>query len=248
MSNGKKGMPIWAWFGIGCGVIALIAAVVIVAALMFAVSKGKEALGEIEKNPELAVARGALFVMDDYEEVSVDEEAGTMTVRQKSTGREFTASFSDIKEGKFLLFDEDGETVFSAEGGGDGEGGVKITTSEGDMTISGTSDEGADSKAPAWVPELDDQVILGQQTMTVGGNAHGTMQIRSAATTEEIIAFYTEAMDAAGFTAQNQSYSSNGDETQLVHFKHPDQGRTLILTIANSGGERTVSVTYTEGG
>jgi uncharacterized protein YneF (UPF0154 family) len=248
MSNGKKGMPIWAWFGIGCGVIVVLVVVVLVVGGLFVANKVKDVAEDFEANPELAAARMFVKFNPEIEEVAVDEDAGTMTVRETSTGKQFTVSLADLKEGKFSITGDDGETVFSAEGGGDGEGGVKITTSEGDMTISGTSDEGADSKAPAWVPELDDQVILGQQTMTVGGNAHGTMQIRSAATTEEIIAFYTEAMDAAGFTAQNQSYSSNGDETQLVHFKHPDQGRTLILTIANSGGERTVSVTYTEGG
>jgi uncharacterized protein YneF (UPF0154 family) len=247
MSNGKKGMPIWAWFGIGCGVIALIVIVVLVVGGMFVANKVKGVAEDFEKNPELAAARMVVKFNPEIEEVAVDEEAGTMTVRETSTGKQFTVSLADLKEGKFSITGEDGETVFSAEGGADGEGGVKITTSEGDMTISGTSEAGAESKAPAWVPQLDDQVIVGQQTMTVGGNAHGTMQITSGKSTEEIIAFYTDALQGAGFTANTQSYSSNDDQTELVQFKNADEGRTMILTIATQNGERTVSVTYTEG-
>lgn len=243
MEQQKKGMPIWAWFGIGCGVIVVIVIVALVVGGLFVAKKAKDVVGEFEDNPEVAAARMIVRLNPEIEEVSVDEEAGTITVRETATGKQYTVSVADLKDGKFSITGEDGETVFSAEGDPGGQG-VTITSGEGEMTLSG----GDESAAPEWVPRLEDQKITGQQAMTVNGKRHGNYQLSTGLATDEVVAFYTEALQAEGFEASTNTYSSNEDSTTIVQYRNADDERTLVLTVAVSGGEQTVNVTYTEGG
>jgi hypothetical protein len=84
MTNGetpkKKGLPTIAWIGIGCGVLALVMAVVVGSVVLWGFGKVKEAGFDPElmkENPALAMARMAINASPDLEEVEYDEESTT---------------------------------------------------------------------------------------------------------------------------------------------------------------------------
>ena len=61
--------------------------------------------------------------------VSSDEDAGTMTIRDLTTGEVYTLSYRDIQEGKLSVTSEDGEVVSIAAG--DDGASVNVTGAGG---------------------------------------------------------------------------------------------------------------------
>ena len=121
MANGdaaqvKKGLPALAWIGIGCGVIILIGAIALVAGGVFVAKKVKDVAGDFEKNPALASARMIVKLNPEWEEVSTDDKAGTITVREKKTGKEMTFGLDDLAKGRVTLSSE-GKS-YTVEAGG----------------------------------------------------------------------------------------------------------------------------------
>ena len=72
----KKGLSTWAWIGIGCGVLVVIATVVLVAVGFFAARKLQDVAGDLDfkDNPEMASAR--LFVRMNPELGAVLQDGG----------------------------------------------------------------------------------------------------------------------------------------------------------------------------
>ncbi len=104
MSNGnqqgvgapaRKGLHPLAWIAIGCGGLIVVGVVVAMVLGIFAAKK----LGEVGDNPAKA-AEWFIKMNPDLELVEHDESAGTMTVRQESTGETVTANSEDLKEGR----------------------------------------------------------------------------------------------------------------------------------------------------
>ena len=91
MSNGeqapaKKGLPVWAWVGIGCGALVVVVLIVVTVAGFLVANKVKDVAADFEKNPAMATARMIVKLNPDLEEVSTDDEEGTITVRNTKTG------------------------------------------------------------------------------------------------------------------------------------------------------------------
>ena len=85
MSNGeqapaKKGLPVWAWIGIGCGALMILVLVVVMVGGFFVARKVKDVAADLEQNPARTIARGIIMANPELEEVSTDEENGTMTI------------------------------------------------------------------------------------------------------------------------------------------------------------------------
>ncbi len=67
---------------------------------IFIVKTTKELGADFEKNPERAAAELVVKFNPEYEKVSTDDEAGTMTIRAKD-GTVMTLSYEAIGEGRF---------------------------------------------------------------------------------------------------------------------------------------------------
>ena len=86
--------------------------VVVMVGGFFVARKVQDVAADFEDNPAMATARMIVKLNPEYEEVSTDEEAGTMKVRNTETGEVITVNFEDIEEGKFsFTTDEPGTTV-----------------------------------------------------------------------------------------------------------------------------------------
>jgi len=244
MSNGKKGMPIWAWFAIGCAGLLVIILVVLVAGGLFVANKAKDFAGDFESNPEMAAARLIVKMSPELEEVETNEEDGTITVREKKTGKVFTANIEDIKEGRFVVTDEQGKVVMETEGS-EQEGQFSIRTGEGKMTFGAGS--GDEAQYPAWVPVPPGATVAGQYAMTSETGAQGTLQVSSELTPEELLAFYRGEMEREGYKVQTSSYAGEGNSVNILQGYHEGTKRNLIVNVSTENDKVTAGVTYSEG-
>ena len=96
----KKGLSGLAWVGIGCGGLILLGIIASVIFSIFIVKKTKELGADFNENPERAAAELVINFNPEYEKVSTDDEAGTMTIRAKD-GTVMTLTYEAIGEGRF---------------------------------------------------------------------------------------------------------------------------------------------------
>ncbi len=243
MSEGKKGLPIWAWFGIGCATLVVLVMIVLLVVGMFVTKKVKEVAADFENNPEIAAARMIVKLNPEIEEVEVNEDEGTITVRNKKTGEIFTADVDDLKEGRFTVTGEDGTAVITA-GAGDDDDSFKITAGGQTLEIGG----GDESKTPSWVPILPDAETEPLFTMSSDGVTRGSVKIVTTKDSDEVLAFYKKEMEKAGFEIQTSSFSGDGESVDMITGQSEEVQRTLNVNVAkDSDGEVTVALTYTEG-
>lgn len=97
----KKGLPVIAWVGIGCGGLVVLGVIVIVILGVIFGRMAGDVVAEMEKNPAKATVMIMAKIDSDIEIVSSDDAAKTVTVKMKSTGDTFTLSMDDIEKGKF---------------------------------------------------------------------------------------------------------------------------------------------------
>ena len=80
--SGTKTSPL-VWVLVGCGGIVLLVAVIMLVAGMFVAKKAGSYLKDAEKNPAMAAAKMIVAMNPELETVSADEDAGTITIRNK---------------------------------------------------------------------------------------------------------------------------------------------------------------------
>jgi uncharacterized protein YneF (UPF0154 family) len=114
----KQGLPVWAWVGIGCGALLILVLVVVMVGGFFVARKVKDVAGDFEKDPAMATARMIVKLNPDLEEVAVDSDAGTITVRNTKTGEVVTVDFDDIEQGKISFKSGEREITGGRLGGG----------------------------------------------------------------------------------------------------------------------------------
>jgi len=245
MAEGKKGLPIWAWFGIGCAGLLVLVMVALLVVGMFVTKKVKEVAGDFEKNPEIAAARMLVKLNPEIEEVEVNEDEGTITVRNKKTGEIFTADVDDLKEGRFTVTGEDGTAVITAgTGTGDDEGSYKITAGGQTMELGG----GDSDSVPSWIPVIPGAEVEPLFTMSADGVSRGSIKIVTDKDAKEVLEFYKEKMEQAGFEIQTTSYSGDGESVDMLNGQSDDPKRTLIVNVtSDSDGKVNAAVTYSEG-
>src|SRR4051794_4221825 len=121
------------------GLFAL-GAIAVVGGGLFIAHKLHQAAG----NPGLAAAKVLAATNPDVDVVSTDDDRGTITIRDRKTGKNLTLSFDDIKNGR-LHMEADGKQV-SIEAKGDGaNSGIEVKTSDGESMKFG----GVGEKLPA---------------------------------------------------------------------------------------------------
>ena len=242
MVQQKKGLPIWAWFGIGCLALIFLVVVVFMIGGFFLAKKVQDVAGDFENNPEMAAARLIVRMNPEIEEVEIDEEDGTITFREKDSGKVYTASFEDLKEGRFSITGEDGEVVVKTEGRDD-DGQITITTDEGTMKFGGSEEK---SDQPDWVPVPSGATVGGHFSMQSDDSSHGTVEVVTDEDAEDVLAFYKGYMEDNGYTVQTSSFSGDGESVTVLQGHHEESGRTLVVNLATEDGELKVGLTYTE--
>lgn len=248
MGNGtqgeKKGLGPLAWIGIGCGAIVLVGVVVLVAGGLFVANKVKDVAGDFEANPELAAARMIVKLNPELEEVGVDEEAGTITIRETKTGKEITVSLQDLKEGK-ISFSSDGQDVTVSTSGDEGGGTFQVQSSDGSGFTMSTGNTVTED-IPSWVPALEGAEPTARSLMQHAEGMTGSFSYEVQSPAAAVVEFYRASLAEQGFAVNVTTYSGEDGDGGLVNASDDTSGRTVVVVVGTEPTGTSVGVNYNE--
>jgi len=237
--QGKKGLPVLAWIAIGCAGIVVLAGVGFTVLGWLAVNKVKSVASDFEDNPARATAETIVAMNPDLEMVDSDDDAGTITIREKSSGKVVTFDYQDIKEGRLSFESEDGRVEITGQPDGD-EGVMTISTAEGQTQI------GGGGEIPDWVPAHPDTTerrSLMHTSAATGETGHAAFTVDEAAA--EVVAFYKEALESAGYTVSTMAASNAEGSVTVVNGQM--DGSNMTASVSDKGDTTEVVVQYIRG-
>jgi hypothetical protein len=242
MSNGelpaKKGLPVWAWIGIGCGALMILVLAGVMVGGFFVASKAKDAIAEFEENPTRTIARGIVMANPDLEEVSSDEEAGTITVRNTKTGEVITVNYEDIKEGK------KGEIKVDASQMKD-TGSIKVTDEKGGVVFS--TGGAVSDDVESWVPVYPGSEPTNRHTMRTEQEQTGGFELETSASVAEALEFYRAALQGEGYEVAVNTFTQDDSNGGMVNGNHAEQGRNVVaIFTSESGGPTKIVISYAQ--
>lgn len=226
------------------GVLVVVVILVMVAGGLFMAHKARQAgLSPqlLKQRPALAAAQLAIAANPDLETVKVDEKSGRITVRQKSTGKEFTAAFEDLESGKIRLESSDGEVITFEVGGT--AGGVKLESKQGQWLVGGQGN----ADLPGWLPlypGAEARPVIRSDTPSEKG---GTVTFSVPGSLDEVVTFYSSALASQGLRLSKVHQTSPaGAEGAMVVAEAPDGSRRAAVVLGKQGSQVEVSVTWSE--
>lgn len=232
----KKGLSPLAWVGIGCGVLLLIGFMVVVVGGFFVARKAKQ----VAENPEMFAAEMMVRANPDVELVSKDEDAKTITVKDKKTGEVTTLSLADIKDGKLTVKGADGQEANVSVG----QDGFKVTDGKGKTTYQLGGGEVKD--LPSWVPAYPNGQTQGTYSSQTAEEKTAGFVVTTSDSVDQVLSFYKEKLEANGLKIEQTSTSSGttGNGATLSA-KSDDEKRTAIVMIGTGSDNKGTSATVT---
>jgi len=176
----------------------------------------------ISRNPGLAMAKLITAVNPDAEVLGHDDSAGTITVRDRKSGKVMTFSFDDVRNGKFNMKVQ-------------GDDGKTATVEIG----------GAAGKLPSWVPSYPGSTAQG--TFSVRGTANdgsgegGNFTFTTPDAPSKVMTFYQDKAKDLGMKA---SLTTNTPDGGMLIFVNEDSQRSLTIVVGKGSPDTTVNVTY----
>jgi uncharacterized protein YneF (UPF0154 family) len=249
MSNGeqapaKKGLPVWAWIGIGCGALLILVLVVVMVGGFFVARKVQDVAADFEDNPAMATARMIVKLNPELEEVSTDEEAGTITVRNSRTGEEITVNFEDIEEGKLSFTTDEGEIKVDASELKE-SGSLTMTNEEGGVVFS-TGGEVSD-EVEEWVPIYPGCEPGNRHSMHTENEMSGGFELETSATVAEALEFYRATLEGEGYEVAVNTFTQDDSQGGMVNGSHAEGGRNVVAIFSSeSGGPTKIVVSYSQ--
>jgi hypothetical protein len=218
----KKGTSALVWILAGCGGLIVVLGLIFAGLTYWGFHKVKGYAELAKKNPALAAAKLMVAANPNVEIVSEDDNAGTITVRDKKTGEEITMNAEDIKNGRLKFSNKKGEEVTFEGSGKPGKEGFKIESSKGTMTFGGAEGEAP----PAWVPTYPGGKTIATSREKTAEGFTGTFSFQTGDPVEAVTTRYETELKAKGFDVNRVSMAT-----------------MVNLTAKGDGGKRTVNVT-----
>lgn len=238
--QGRKGLPALAWIAIGCGGIVVLAGIAFTVLGWFAVGKMKDVASDFEKNPTKAAAELVVRMNPDLEMVDSDEEDGTITVREKSSGKVVTLNYDEIEEGRISFESEEGRVEITGQAQG-GEAAMTITTEEGETRI------GGGGEVPDWIPAHPATTTRRSVLHSAGPNGEtGQASFTVDADAADVAAFYKRELEGAGYTVSVTEYSNDDGSFSVVSGRK--DGGSVIASVNARERPVEVVVQYNRGG
>ena len=241
MSNGEqapanKGLPVWAWIGIGCGALMILVLVVVMVGGFFVARKVKDVAADFEENPARTIARGIIVATPELEEVSADDEAGTITFRNTKTGDIITMNYDEIKEGKLSFASDEGEITVDASGLQD-SGTINVTDDEGGVIFSAGGDVSDDVEP--WVPIYPGCEPTNRHSMRTEHEHTGGFDLETPASVKKALEYYRAALSDDGYEVSVNTFTQENSEGGMVNGSHGEKGRSVVAIFSSEGGGPT---------
>jgi hypothetical protein len=243
----RKGLPALAWVGIGCGGILVVALIVILTAFAFLGRKVADFARQAEENPAKAAAELFVKANPEVELVSIDDQAGTMTIRIKATGKEATVTYADIAQGKFSVTSEDGEFRVKADPAGGGS--AKVTIKRSNESVSYVSGAEAASKVPEWVIAAAypgaprPHASFAAEAAGVRSGSLGTV---SNDDIQQVAQYYREFLKQQGYEVNENSTASEGGKMIFLSGGKEQEGKTLVVVCTESPDGTQIFLSFEE--
>lgn len=239
-AHAKKGMGPLAWIAIGCGGLLIIGLVIFGVGAVWVGHKVKGAAEEFQKNPAMATARLTVKMNPDLELVKEDDKAGTLTVRDKKTGKVATFNLKEIKEGKFSFTNEKGETTTVS---GNAQSGVSVTGPSGKSKFSMGS-AAAMKEVPDWVPVYANGKATSLFSSSSEGKVSGAFAVETSDSVDTVADYYEKAFKKAGFKVSRETLSVGNGQTIMLSGQSSDQSKSISATVARDGKTTKATITY----
>jgi hypothetical protein len=181
----------------------------------------------MKRNPGLAMAKMAAAVNPNMETVSTNERTGTITMRDKTSGKVVTFKFDTEKKSLVVVGDDGQEVKFSATGDGK-DGSVTVQSAEGTMKFGAA----AGNTAPAWVPVYPGSSPQGTMATQTKEGSSNTFTFKTNDTATKVIAYYQDQLKSGGFEVK---LMTTGEQGGMVTAEDAGKKRTIIVTVGTSG-------------
>lgn len=214
-------MPTIAKVGIGCGILTIIGVIAMVVLIGWCNRTVGSYMKDFADNPERATAELIINMNPEIELVESNDDAGTITFRDKASGKETTMSWSDIAEGRLSISDSEGN---------------EMTFGNIDMEM-----------VPAWVPRLPETTQLASSYHSVeDGKITGAYMAGTTMSTAEIETFLAAQAQALEMDSVLDSRHASGDqEMRMIGYKASSRGFSVTI-IREGEGDAQVQFLYEE--
>jgi hypothetical protein len=206
-----------------------------------AARKVEQLANDAEKNPALATAKMMVALNPDLETVSTDEAKGTITVKDRKTGKIVTVDFEAAKNGKFSFKGEDGQDVTIEAKGSEGSGSLEVKTDKGSMKF------GAGSSAenmPDWLPSYPGAKAEGVFSVRGGDGNTGSFSFTTTDSVDEVMSYYETELKGEDLRVSVTTTKANGVSGGVVTGEDKGKGRTAVVTVGAKAGGTQVNVTF----
>jgi hypothetical protein len=233
----KKKSNVLAWILGGCGVLVLI--IVIGALLVMRACKRAGFDSDLMKsNPGYAVAKMAVTANPELEIVSSDDSSGSVTVREKKTGKLTTLKFDPEKKTMVVIDEHGKESSIKVSGEGD-KGSMEIKGPDGSVKIGAQ----AGNDQPNWVPVYPGSSPKGSFSSQTKEGSQNTTTFITKDAPAQVMSLFQEKLKDAGFTI---TMTTNTAEGGMVMAENTAQKRSVMVAVGNSSEGTSVSVTSVE--
>jgi hypothetical protein len=225
------------------GIVVLMIGVTAMCGLagFFFLHKAREAgldSGLLSKNPFYAAAKMAATMNPDVDTVTSDDSSGTITVRDKKTGKTTTLKFDPDKK-TMVVIDENGkEATVKVNTDGD-KGTVEVQSADGNMKFGGA----ASAQMPAWMPVYPGSSPTGTFSTQAKDGSQSTFTFKTPDAAPKVMAYYQDQLKSGGFSI---NMATNTPQGGIVMAEDSGKSRSLMITASSSSDGTDVSMTAVE--
>jgi hypothetical protein len=217
----RKGLPPLAWAGIGCGSLALLAAIAGALLVGTCAKKSIKVVSQLSANPGKAAAENMVAHHPDLSQVAMDDAAGQMTLRLKDSGETIALNYAEIAQGKIPFKDA---------------AGTLLPPGPGDL-----------SKIPTWVPRYpgttDDHAVFHTDDPS---RTLGIISARTTDSSEDISKFFENEATKLSLNFPVRT-SMNFNDSITLHLAFRKGKREFIVyAFGKSGDPLVIQTTYKE--
>jgi hypothetical protein len=225
------------------GIVALMVGVTAMCGLAgyFIMHKAKQAgfdSGLLTTNPAYAAAKMAATMNRDVDTVSTDDSSGTITVRDKKTGKTTTLKFDPDKK-TMVVTDENGkEATVRVNTDGD-KGSVEVQSADGNMKFGAS----ASGQMPGWMPVYPGSSPTGTFSTQTKEGSQSSFTFKTQDAAAKVMSYYQDQLKSSGFSI---NMATNTPQGGMVMAEDIGKTHSLMITASSSSDGTDVSLTAIE--
>jgi hypothetical protein len=228
----KSNVLMWVLIGVGGLVLMVVLAIGVGSFFIYRTVKNAGFDADLMRsNPGLAMAKMVTSLNPDTEIVSTNDRAGTVVVKEKSTGKVVTMKFDPDKKSMVIVGD-DGNQVSINASGDEKNGTLNIQGPDGSIKFGAA----AGNATPAWLPVYPGSAPQGTMSTQTSQGSQNTYAFKTPDAPPKVISFFQDQLKSSGFTV---SIVSSGEQGGMIQATDASKNRSVLVTAGASSGEGT---------